>query len=89
MACTESKALKCLPIHAAHMSGNKDWASTLPFDYDEGKGSKYGEDGEQDKKAQHNVCQTLNQSVDKALQRQFGWRENRDCSAAFAFHFLV
>ena len=59
VASAEGEAPERLAVHAAHVLADKDRASTLPLDADEGDEGEEREDGEQDQQAQHDVCQAL------------------------------
>ena len=55
-----------LAVHAAHVACHKDGTAALSLDEDVGNECKDGEHGEQNQKAQHDVCQTLYRSVEDA-----------------------
>ena len=88
MTCAEGEAQECLAVHAAKMPCCEDGAAALSLDTDEGNKGEDREDGEQDEKAQYDVCQAFDCPVDDASQRKLGGRKHIDVASALASHRL-
>ena len=87
--CAEGQAKEGFAVHAAHMSRREDGTSALPLDADVCNEGKDGEDCEKNDEAQHNVHETLDSSVEEALQGRFCSREDVGVATELALHRLV
>ena len=69
MTCSEGNALEYLAVHATHVACDKNRTAALSLDADEGNEGKCRKDGNQSQKAQYDVRQAFEHSVEDVLQR--------------------